>query len=77
MEASRHCCGSGEIKTGLLREQTVLRQWGTYREPPAGADTTAAVGKIEKAPAGSDTPNLGKYRQGSCESRHFCGSGEI
>ncbi len=42
----RHCYGSGEIKTGLLREQTVLRQRGNKDRAPAGADRAAAVGNI-------------------------------
>ncbi len=46
----------------LLREQTLLRQWGNIDSAPAGADTAAAVGK---------------YGLRSCGSRHCCGSGEI
>ncbi len=30
----------------LLRERTLLRQWGNMDSAPAGADTAAAVGKI-------------------------------
>ncbi len=45
---------------------------------PAGADTTAVVGKTDSAPAGAVTAGaVGKYREGSCWSRHCCGSGEI
>ncbi len=46
----------------LLREQTLLRQWGNTEKAPAVADTAVAVGK---------------YRKGSCGSRHCCGSGGI
>ncbi len=46
----------------LLREQTLLRQWGGIDGAPAGADTAAAVGK---------------YWEGSWGSGHCCGSGEI
>ncbi len=46
----------------LLRERTLLRQWGNIDSAPAGADTAAAVGK---------------YWEGSCGSGHCCGSGEI
>ncbi len=42
---SEHCCGSGEIQIALLREQTLLRQWGNTESAPPGADTAAAVGK--------------------------------
>ncbi len=41
----RHCCGSGEILMELLREQTLLRQWGSTGKAPVGAGTAAAVGK--------------------------------
>ncbi len=58
----RYCSGSGEIYMVLLREQTLLRQWGGIGGAPAGADTAAAVGK---------------YWEGSCGSGHCCGSGEI
>ncbi len=58
---SEHCCGSGEIQIALLREQSLLQQWGNIEKVPAGADTTAAVGK---------------YRKGSCGSGHCCGSEE-
>ncbi len=44
-EEGRYCCGSGEIYMVLLREQTLLRQWGGIDGAPAGADTAAAVGK--------------------------------
>ncbi len=43
-------------------EQTLLRQRGNIDRAPAGAGTAAAVGK---------------YRKGSCGSRHCCGSEEI
>ncbi len=58
---SEHCCGSGKKQIALLREQTLLRQWRNTDSAPAGADTTAAVGK---------------YRKGSCGSGHCCGSEE-
>ncbi len=45
----------------LLREQSLLRQWGNIEKVPAGAGTAAAVGT---------------YREGSCWSRHYCGSEE-
>ncbi len=45
----------------LLREQSLLGQWGNIGKVPAGAGTAAAVGK---------------YREGSCWSRHCCGSEE-
>ncbi len=75
---SRQCCGSGEIQIALLREQILLRQWGNTDSAPAGAGTAAALGKnIEKAPAGAGTAAaVGKYREGSCWSRHCCGSEE-
>ncbi len=38
-------CGGGEIQKRLLREQTLLRQWGNTEKAPAGAGTAAAVGK--------------------------------
>ncbi len=41
----RHCCGSGEILMGLLRERALLRQWRNIGRTPAGADTAAAVGR--------------------------------
>ncbi len=41
----RYCCGSGEILMELLRERTLLRQWGDIDGAPAGAGTAAAVGK--------------------------------
>ncbi len=41
----RHCCGSGEILMELLREQTLLRQWGNTDSAPEGAVTAAAVRK--------------------------------
>ncbi len=44
---------------------------------PAGAATTAVVGKIDSAPAGAVTAGaVGTYREESCWSRHYCGSGE-
>ncbi len=46
----------------LLRERTLLRQWGDIDGAPAGADTAAAVWK---------------YGKGSCGSGHCCGRGEI
>ncbi len=58
---SKHCCGSGEVLVELLRERTLLRQWGNTGKAPAGAGTAAAVGK---------------YILCSCGSRHCCGSGE-
>ncbi|RXN17085.1 hypothetical protein ROHU_000745 [Labeo rohita] len=58
----RHCCGSGEMEERILREQSLLWQGGNTEKAPAGADTTAAVWK---------------YREGSCGSRHYCGSVEI
>ncbi len=45
----------------LLREQSLLGQWGNIEKVPAGAGTAAAVGK---------------YREGSCWSRHYCSSEE-
>ncbi len=45
----------------LLREQSLLGQWGNIEKVPAGAGTAAAVGQ---------------YREGSCWSRHCCGSEE-
>ncbi len=48
---SGHYCGSGEKQEVLLREQSLLGQWGNIEKDPAGAGTTAAVGK---------------YREGSC-----------
>ncbi len=42
---SKHCCGSEEVLMELLRERTLLRQWGNIDSAPAGADTAAAVGK--------------------------------
>ncbi len=42
---SGHYCGSGEIQKRLLREQTLLRQWGNTEKAPAGAGTAAAVRK--------------------------------
>ncbi len=74
---SRHCCGSGEIQIALLREQTLLRQWGNTEKAPAGAGTAAARGNTEKAPAEADTTAaVGKYRESSCGSGHCCGSEE-
>ncbi len=60
---SKHCCGSGEVLVELLRERTLLRQWGNTGKAPAGAGTAAAVGKyIYCAPAGADTAAaVGKY----------------
>ncbi len=58
---SKRCCGSGEVLMELLRERTLLRQWGNTGKAPAGAGTAAAVGK---------------YILCSCGSRHCCGSGE-
>ncbi len=46
----------------LLRERTLLRQWGDIDGAPAGADTAAAVWK---------------YGKGSCGGGHCCGRGEI
>ncbi len=75
---SEHCCGSGKKQIALLREQTLLRQWGNTDSAPAGADTAAAVGKYRKGSCGSGhCCGKGKYRKGSCGSRHYCGSGEI
>ncbi len=54
--------GRGREEKRLLLEQALLRQWGNTDSAPAGADTAAAVGK---------------YRERSCGSRHYCGSGEI
>ncbi len=45
----------------LLREQSLLWQWGNIEKVPAGAGTAAAVGK---------------YRESSCGSGHCCGSEE-
>ncbi len=45
----------------LLREQTLLRQWGNNGKAPAGAGTAAAVGENRKR---------------SYWSRHCCSSGE-
>ncbi len=45
----------------LLREQSLLRQWRNIEKAPTGAGTAAAVGK---------------NRESSCGSRHYCGSGE-
>ncbi len=42
---SGHYCGSGEIQKRLLREQTLLRQWGNTEKAPTGAGTAAAVKK--------------------------------
>ncbi len=33
----------------LLREQTLLRQWGNNGKAPAGAGTAAAVGEKQEA----------------------------
>ncbi len=52
---SEHCCGSVEIQIALLREQTLLRQWGNTDSAPAGADTTETVGNTDSAPAGAGT----------------------
>ncbi len=57
----RYCCGSGEVYMVLLRERTLLRQWGNNGKAPAGAGTAAAVGENRKR---------------SCWSRHCCSSGE-
>ncbi len=60
-EGSSHYCGSEEIQVALLR----------------GAVTAAARGNAEKAPAGADTTAaVGKYRESSCGSGHCCGSEE-
>ncbi len=37
----RHCCGSGEILMELLREQTLLRKWGSTGKAPVGTGTAA------------------------------------
>ncbi len=62
----------------LLRERTLLRQWGNIDSAPAGADTAAAVGKYNgKAPAGAGTAAaVGENRKRSYWSRHCCSSGE-
>ncbi len=52
---SKHCCGSGEVLMELLREQALLRQWGKTGSTPAGADTAAAVGKIQVALMGEQS----------------------
>ncbi len=50
---------------------------GKRERAPAGAATTAVVGKIDSAPAGAVTAGaVGTYREESCWSRHYCGSGE-
>ncbi len=42
-----------------------------------GAVTAAARGNTEKAPAGADTTAaVGKYRESPCGSGHCCGSEE-
>ncbi len=43
--AGASTAAAGEIQIALLREQTLLRQWGNTESAPAGADTAAAVGK--------------------------------
>ncbi len=64
---SGHCCGSGNRERApagadttavvgtkqevLLRERSLLGQWGNIEKDPAGAGTTAVVGNIEKVPA--------------------------
>ncbi len=64
---SVHCCGSGNRERApagadttavvgtkrevLLRERSLLGQWGNIEKDPAGAGTTAVVGNIEKVPA--------------------------
>ncbi len=74
---SKHCCGSEEVLVELLRERTLLRQWGNNGKAPAGAGTAAAVGKYICAPAGAGTAAaVGENRKRSCWSRHCCGSGE-
>ncbi len=73
----RYCCGSGEVLMELLRERTLLRQWGNNGKAPAGAGTAAAVGKYICAPAGAGAAAaVGENRKRSCWSRHCCSSGE-
>ncbi len=47
---SGHYCGSWEKREVLLRERSLLGQWGKIEKDPARAGTTAAV----------------EYREGSC-----------
>ncbi len=60
---SKHCCGSGEVLMELLRERTLLRQWGNTGKAPGGAALLRQWGNNGKAPAGTDTAAaVGKYR---------------
>ncbi len=75
---SKHCCGSGEVLMELLRERTLLRQWGNTGKAPGGAGTAAAVGKYILCSCGSrHCCGSGEICLRSCGSRHCCGSGEV
>ncbi len=41
----------GTKREVLLRERSLLGQWGNIEKDPAEAGTTAVVGNIEKVPA--------------------------
>ncbi len=58
----RHCCGSGEILVELLREQTLLRQWGSTERLLRERALLRQWGNIDNAPAGADTAAaVGRY----------------
>ncbi len=58
----RYCCGSGEILMELLREQTLLRQWGSTERLLRERALLRQWGNIDSAPAGADTAAaVGRY----------------
>ncbi len=58
----RHCCGSREILMELLREQTLLRQWGSMERLLRERALLRQWGNIDSAPVGADTAAaVGRY----------------
>ncbi len=59
----RHCCGSGEILMELLREQTLLRQWGSTERLLREWALLRQWGNTDSAPEGAVTAAaVRKYR---------------
>ncbi len=62
----------------LLREQTLLRQWGNNGKAPAGAGTAAAVGENRKRSYWSrHCCSSGEKQVALMGGSHYCGSEEI
>ncbi len=73
---SEHCCGSEGIQIALLREQSLLGQWGNTGSAPEGSSHYSGSDEIQIALLLEQSQlRRGEIQKGSFGSRHRCGNG--